>query len=143
MDWNQALWYREDGEDDVARRFEAAGLSAQDVDQLLARFAAGATYWEREQEKIPARVRVLLAIELDVLGDVVRQEAAAMRADGIHEMAAETSIADIARDVGLTRQAASKSANAFPLRSGSTGARVARALGDITRTISRGAKDSW
>ncbi|MBP2437878.1 hypothetical protein [Microbacterium amylolyticum] len=138
MDWSWTLWYRVGGDDAraAAARLATTDLKPEEFDELTREFAAGRILWEQLRESLPARTRAIVAIELDHLGDRIRGEAAQMRTAAIVELNTDQPIATIARDLGLTRQAASRSANAgSPLRGHMTTARLARAQHDDDDTL--------
>lgn len=125
------LWYRDDGEEEAAARFAAEGVAPEQVHEWLTALATGNLGWHVLREQVNARTAALVAIELDLLGDSIRQDAAVLRGSAIRAMNEKLSVADIARALGLTRQSASRSAN-----EGGEG-RIMRALGDIGRTVKK------
>ena len=130
MEWTEALWYRDDDEDDIAARFVSEGITPEQLQQWLNDLATGNLGWHILREQISDRTAALVAIELDALGDAIRQDAADLRGSAIRAMNQKQSVADIARSLGLTRQAASRSANSEAGES-----RIMRALSDIGRTV--------
>ena len=112
MMWTDVLgWYRDEQDvPEVAQRFEAAGVTPAAAGRLLRAGLVGDLDAQGWAEVGPLGVALVTA-EVDRAADVVRRRAAALRSAAIAEMAQTVTIADIARQVGQSRQAVSKAAH--------------------------------
>ncbi|ROR76083.1 hypothetical protein SAMN06295974_3769 [Plantibacter flavus] len=138
-DWLAALWYRDwtgrdaAETDAAAARLEGAGLAPIDVQEVLRDLGTGRS--ASSYEALDDEGQALIAIELDTMAALLREIAAEFRSDAIRRMAEERPIAVIATRLGLTRQAASRSANADP-RGLTTF--VSRAIADARKSFNNG-----
>jgi hypothetical protein len=110
--WAEVVnWYRDERDvSALAERFEAAGMAPATVERLLRAGLMGGLTAADWAQVGPLGVALVTA-EVDRAADVARRRAAALRSAAIADLAQATSIAEIARQLGQTRQAVSQAAH--------------------------------
>lgn len=111
-------WYRDERDvPEIAERFDAAKMTPATLDRLLRAGLMGGLTAEDWAQIGPLGVALVTA-EVDRAAAAARRRAAALRSAAIADLAQATSIAEIARQLGQTRQAVSHAAHSKRLSYG-------------------------